>query len=63
MNIQLEKQQQNEKNIVHINKEEIKENDLKVNNVEKNNSIKPNITLNKKNDNKEVITSSNDDKK
>ena len=35
MNIQLEKQQQNEKNIVHINKEEIKENDLKVNNVEK----------------------------
>jgi len=63
INIQLEKQQQIEKNIVHINKEEIKENDLKANNVEKNNLIKTNITLNKKDNNKEVITNSNDDKK
>jgi len=63
INIQLEKQQRIEKNIVHINKEEIKENDLKANNVEKNNLIKTNITLNKKDNNKEVITNSNDDKK
>jgi len=36
---------------------------MKVNNVEKNNLIKTNITLNKKDNNKEVITNSNDDKK
>ncbi len=38
LNTQLDKQQKSEKNIVHINKEEVKENTLKTNDEAKNNT-------------------------
>jgi len=45
LNTQVDKQQKSEKNIVHINKEEVKENILKTNDEEKNNTEEISKTL------------------
>ena len=62
LNSQLEKQQQNQKNIVPINKEEDKKSSLEVNNLKKNSSeIVSDTSLNKKDNHNKIENPKNND--
>jgi hypothetical protein len=60
LNIQQEKQQQNAKKIVPINKEEDKKEDLEENNIQKNSSDKiPDAAMNRENNNTKIEENKN----
>ena len=64
LTLQQEKQQQNEKNIVPINKEKDKKEDLEENNIKKNSSDKiSDVSINRENNNKNIEETKNNTQK